>query len=172
MSVNFCWNDISIGKIMVLYSLLAMPLRYAWCLVLCTLLRFAQRSWSNLPRLAYKQACRLALRRLSGAGNSPQAKYDCCSCSCYRAGEQIIFEKIICNELPLWAWIDNCVITNWLTPWIALRCIWAIQFMKVWAFKSWCVSINSWNQRFQIIKNKKWTHHFGVFPCDVSNFFI
>ena len=33
---------------------------------------FTQHSWSNLPRLAYKQACRLALRRLSGAGNNPQ----------------------------------------------------------------------------------------------------
>ena len=25
-----------------------------------------------------------------GAGNNLQAKYDCCSCSCYRAGEQVI----------------------------------------------------------------------------------
>ena len=41
----------------------------AWCL--CTLLCCAQRSWSNLPRLSYKQACRLALGRLSGAGNNP-----------------------------------------------------------------------------------------------------
>ena len=55
----------------VSYSILAAPLRYAWCLVLCTLLRYAQRSWSNLHRLACKQACRLALRRLSGAGNNP-----------------------------------------------------------------------------------------------------
>ena len=46
-------------------------MRFARCLVLRTLLRYTQRSWSNLPRLAYKQACRLALRRLSGAGNNP-----------------------------------------------------------------------------------------------------
>ncbi|MBE6702075.1 MAG: hypothetical protein E7585_01500 [Ruminococcaceae bacterium] len=51
--------------------MLAQHLRFACCLVLCTLLRFAQRSRSNLPRLACKRACRLALRRLSGAGNNP-----------------------------------------------------------------------------------------------------
>jgi len=39
--------------------------------VLRTLLRYTQCSRSNLSRLAYKQACRLALRRLSGAGNNP-----------------------------------------------------------------------------------------------------
>ena len=41
-------------------------------LLATSLLCFAQRSRSNLPRLAYKQACRLALCRLSGAGNNPQ----------------------------------------------------------------------------------------------------
>ena len=44
----------------------------------------------NLPQLAYKRACRLALRRLSGAGNNSQVKYDCCRCSCYRRGKQVI----------------------------------------------------------------------------------
>ena len=56
---------------MGLYSLLATPLRFTGCLVLRTLLCYTQRSWCNLPRLACKQACRLALRRLSGAGNNP-----------------------------------------------------------------------------------------------------
>ena len=37
-------------------------------------------------------ACRLALRRLSGAGNNPQAKYDRRCCSCYRRGKQVILD--------------------------------------------------------------------------------
>ncbi|MBO5968123.1 MAG: hypothetical protein J6S14_06455 [Clostridia bacterium] len=35
------------------------------------MLFYTHRSWSNLPRLACKRACRLALYRLSGAGNNP-----------------------------------------------------------------------------------------------------
>ena len=29
---------------------------------------------------------------LIGAGNNPQAKYDCCSSSCYRRGKQVILD--------------------------------------------------------------------------------
>ena len=111
---------------MVLYSLRVTPLRYAWCCVPRTLLCYTQRSRSNLPRLACKRACRLALRRLSGAGNNPMVwvtgtvtLMTCCCCGSDWRGLQVIREANY-NEIHLrWLKFSSA---DWNDGFAVLKC--------------------------------------------------
>ena len=84
------------------------------------------------------RTCRLVLRRLSGAGNNPQAKYDCCCSGCYRRGKElkeaiVAFWKKLCKNFN-----KNRHIICTACVMMCLICFWEKSIKTTDAAKQFC----------------------------------